>query len=230
MSAVDTHERMKRVFLVLIVVTALATLGNGYLESTKWQEQAQDIKALQDEVGTPNKMRQEVSRVRNDIVEQKLLVQHLEQNVSTRDYVPTMLSELQDLGLRSGLRVTGVRPQPKKVAPKPTPSDKDKEKTDDKNGAPMEKVKEERKPYDELDVEVEGKGHFGDVVAFLQRLTSFPKIIAVRGVTINTVQTLNQTGTPDLDVKFVIRAYIFKERPASLSASAAKPGEVSGGG
>lgn len=231
MAGVEGHSRARRIFLTLIIVTALATVGNGYLETTKMENAKKEIVKLQAEVGSPQKLRADVSRVRNEIVENRLLVQHLEMNISTRDYIPTMLGELQTLGEASGLHVTGVRPMPKKIAPKPV-TDKDKAEGDKgKDGAPKDaKPKEVKKPYDELDIEVEASGHYQDVISFLKKLGTFPKIIAVRFLTVNTHQEIGQSGPPSLEVKFGVRAYIFPTRPTTMAANAGRTQEASGGG
>ncbi len=129
-------------------------------------------------------------------------LQHLEQGVQDYAYVPTMLSDLDTLGKASGIDVTGVRPLPKPVVAKqsgPPPSDEEKPK---------------KKAYDELDIEVKGRGNYHSVLTFIEALDKFPKIVAARTVEMNPKMDPGQTLST-LDVTIGLRAYIFAGPPAS---------------
>jgi Tfp pilus assembly protein PilO len=219
MRGADRHVRLQRLVLLLIVVTAMVATGFAYLRTGKWQEARQEADLLDKELGNPNKLRREVSNLRNSIVTQRLKIQHLELNVPTRDYIPTMLGELEQMGLQAGLRITGVRPQPTKV--KKTPPKQTGEPSEKQEG----QQKEPPKPYDELDINVEAQGQFPQVLAFLESVSRFPKIIAVRSVTVTTRHEYGWTGPPRLDITFGIRAYIFKTQASAL-ASKPQPAET----
>lgn len=127
---------------------------------------------------------------------------HLEQGVPEAAYLPGMLKELEDAGKANGIEVTGVRPMTNKG---PTYG-----KVTDPNAS---------KPYQPLDLELKGKGHYADLVSFVRALNVFPKIVAVRTVGI-TPPALGQKGADDrLDLTLGLRAFVFKQGDSSQKTS-----------
>ncbi|MCA1948469.1 MAG: type 4a pilus biogenesis protein PilO [Armatimonadetes bacterium] len=128
---------------------------------------------------------------------------HLELSVSQAAYIPTMLTELERTGQQSGLVVLGVRPI---EAPKPTSKDS-------KDGKESPK---KRKPYQELDIEVKGRGPYRAALNFLKALQSFPRIVAVRSLTLSPKSQAGASADvkPELDFTITIRTFVFPpEKP-----------------
>lgn len=161
---------------------AFNNLNSAKSDLQKMQADAKDAKALGRDLET-SKAALEASAVK---------LQHLEAGVQDYAYIPTLLSELEKLGKASGISVVGVRPMPKPVTAK----------KDSDGGIPK------RKTYDELDIEVKGRGSYRAVMNFVQALGKFPKIVAARTVDLTPKNEPGQTAT-SLDVTIDLRAYVF---------------------
>ena len=120
---------------------------------------------------------------------------HLERGIPDAAYVPSMLKELELAGKQKGIEVTGLRP----MATKTTTASKDK---DDQT----------KKPYQPLDLEMKGRGKYTDLLNFVQTLNSFPKIVAVRTVSINP--TVGKSDDHRLEITVGLRAFVFQANGA----------------
>lgn len=149
--------------------------------------------------------------VEQDYMDAQTKLGALEQGVSTKSYVPTLLRQIEELGKSVNMRVVGVRPKPAVATPPPPTSSEGSKKV----------VTGKPDPYDKLDIDVEVKGKYADVMHFLHKITSFPKIIAV-----NSVQISPEGGqkeelvSPLLSVRLGTTAFILKE-----SAKGAQSGD-----
>lgn len=145
----------------------------------------------------------------------------LEQGVSTKSYVPTLLRQIEELGKSVNMRVVGVRPKPVVATPPPPPTSSDDSK---------KVVVRKPDPYDKLDIDVEVKGKYMDVMHFLHKVTSFPKIIAV-----NSVQMSPEGGqkeelvSPLLSVRLGTTAFILKESAKSNRSDDARKADAGSG-
>lgn len=125
---------------------------------------------------------------------------HLEANVSAASYVPSLLMDLANFGKAHGLLITGVRPE----------QDSTPKKADDK------------KPYDELKIQVTGRGTYAQVEDFVASLTKFPKIVAMRMLSIQPVSHSPADQGPDphwVTVTAEIKAFVFKSGTTDASDS-----------
>ena len=213
----DALVKSQRMFLALTVVSLILAGGLSYMQIAEWRSTKAEADKLAKELENPEALRRQVSELRNATVTSRLAVAHLELNLPTRDYVPTMLRELEAMGQASGLRITGVRPVPKKEKPKPVDQEKEKEAP----GAPKDdsKKKEERKPYEEMDFDIEATGQYMQILKFLEMVSEFPKIIAVKSVSISATPNPRDVGPPKLTATFGVRAYIFPTKPQNLVES-----------
>ena len=183
-----------RVFLLMAVgafvlgggLTFLSYSGLGAAKDNlhKLQADSKDAKALQ----------RELSESQANLQASAAKLQYLEAGVQDYAYIPTLLTDLEKLGKTSGIAVTGVRPLPKPV----TPGKKD---------AGDGEIK--KKPaYDELNIEVKGRGNYRSVMNFIESLGKFPKVVAARTVELSPKTETGQT-TSTLDVTINLRAYVF---------------------
>lgn len=132
--------------------------------------------------------------------QQKL--QHLEQGLPEKAYVPSMLEELERTGRQNGINVYGVKP----AASKEDPKDKKKKKA---------------KSYNELEIEVSGEGSFSAMQRLLASLDSFPKIMMVESITLEPKET-NQSaiqGSPRLKINVNMRTYLFPTDPSTQEST-----------
>ncbi|MCX6374786.1 MAG: type 4a pilus biogenesis protein PilO [Armatimonadetes bacterium] len=140
--------------------------------------------------------------VEQDYMDAQTKLGALEQGVSTKSYVPTLLRQIEELGKSVNMRVVGVRPKPAVAPPPPPTSSEDKKKV----------VVRKPDPYDKLDIDVEVKGKYADVMQFLHKITSFPKIIAVNSVQISPEGgQKEELASPLLSVRLGTTAFILKE-------------------
>jgi Tfp pilus assembly protein PilO len=144
--------------------------------------------------------------VEQDYMDAQTKLGALEQGVSTKSYVPTLLRQIEELGKSVNMRVVGVRPKPAVATPPPPPPTTSS--SDDKKTVVVKKPE----PYDKLDIDVEVKGKYADVMQFLHKITSFPKIIAVNSVQISPEGgQKEELASPLLSVRLGTTAFILKE-------------------
>jgi Tfp pilus assembly protein PilO len=178
-----------------------------YFEYTRLGDVERRVSKLRTEVSDPKavKTRLDQSSMKLEGAQQSLM--HLEANVSSAAYVPSLLRDLDGYGKQNGIAVTGVRPAPKK------PGD---DEAKSKN----------QKPYDELSIQVTGQGDFDSIENFVANLPKFPKIVAARMISIEPARTSGpekKTGLLNMTVE--LKAYVFKaDAPATTTATTSGPG------
>ena len=129
---------------------------------------------------------------------------HLEKCVPEFAYVPTLMTDLETIGKQNNIEVLGVRPMP----------------AVDKKGDKGKST--ERKSYQELKIEIKGRGTFRAVQGFLKALTTFPKIVAARTVTLAPKMEVGKTSGSKLDVVVELKTYVFPPAEDSKQATAGK--------
>ncbi len=140
----------------------------------------------------------------------------MESNVTTYSYVPTLLKQLEQVGESANVKVIGVRPeQSKEKSGTRKLSSGAQAANGNIEGASQTNTSSENKqtpskPYDELSIAVEIQSTYMNALDFIYRLTRFPKVIAVNSVEMAPVDT-EFAGSPTLNVKMKITAYIIKE-------------------
>ncbi len=125
---------------------------------------------------------------------------HLEQSIPNLAYVPTLLRELEALGRRVDIEVTGVRPV----------AERQQRRAPDPKAAP-----EKKPPYEEINIEISGRGKFADLMRLVEELKAFPKIVAVQSITLAPRREAARAGdepsseSPNLDATIRIKAFAF---------------------
>jgi Tfp pilus assembly protein PilO len=192
--------------LVGVAVLLLAISGLIYKNrAAKLHELEAKIQEKQAKLSDSTKIASQLTAVEAKYLDAQAKLSILEQGVSTKAYVPTLLRQIEDLGKRVGLRVVGVRPKPQTVTP---PS------LDSSANGSEEKEKKTKKPepYDKLDIDLELHGKYWNVVRFLEEITYFPKIITVNDVQIAPEGQALETSEPNLTIKLNITAFILKDK------------------
>lgn len=192
-----------KLYVAMSALTFVLASGASYLQFGTMNDQVAKIKELKAQVDRQDDLRTELDQITLKVSESREKLDHLEQGVPPRAYMPTLMTELETLGKQNGIVVTGVRPLPNKF-PTPPP------KTDEEGGksAPVSKT------YEEQYVEVKGTGYYLRVLAFLTELEKFPKIVAVTSVTLKPIKDGSQTGAAvdsSLEITIEIKAFLFPE-------------------
>ena len=183
-----------KVFMGLTALTLVVAIGAAMFQYSSLQDTQNTVGKLRkdslDETTLENNLKTSESQLRDCSAR----LNHLEKGVPALEYVPTMLAELERIGKENGLEVLGVRPVPKVASPRDV----------NKDGKPAPKK------YDELDIEVTCLGNFGGVEKFMHALQSFPKVVAVRTISLMPkAETNGQVGPPKLDITIQLRSYLF---------------------
>ncbi len=208
------------------LLAGISLLGTGaltYFQTTQLAEVGNRVSELKQKVEEEGDVETKLETINNQVTESKSKLVHLEQGVPMRAYVPTMMTELEEIGKKNGIQVNGVRPMAAKFPPPPAGKDKD--------GNPLPPAK---KAYDEQDIEVKGTGNYLNVLAFVSALERFPKIVQVTTVTMLPKNEANVPldkplgGSPTLEVTVELKAFLFTEDHAD-DASQEKPVASLGG-
>jgi Tfp pilus assembly protein PilO len=196
----------KRTFIALAAIGIALFMSCGFLYfnraarlhvlQVKMQDKEKQLAESQETV-------KRLSEVEQECMSNQAKLGLLEKGVSTRAYVPTLLRQLEDMGKSVNLRVVGVRPK----APEP-PKQVSSSSTDEEK---KQAEKQKAEPYEKLYVDIEVQGKYWDVVRFIQKITSFPKIVAVRDVQIAPVAPTADNVSPRLSAKLSSTAFILKE-------------------
>ncbi len=202
------RSRAPQLFLILAAVALAAGAGGTFLQyqelSEKWDKVAELKKSSRD----PKEIQAELDKTGEELTKSRTDLDHLEKSVPAFAYVPTMLKELEQFGKTNQIEVLGVRPIPKQDA-------KDKKK--------------KKQAYEEIAIEVKGRGDFKSVQQFVTALQKFPKIVGVRSVSLQPKTDPAEAALKKLDVTIELRAYLFSpaagekiELPADKLGAGAK--------
>ncbi len=180
-----------KLFMGLALVSVIAGSGAMYFQYNLKASAEERVAKLRKSVHEEKAILAQLETSEVKLRESAEKLNHLEKGVPGLAYIPTLLTELEQTGKQNNIEVLGVRPMPPKVDPK----------------APKDPAK--KKSYEELDIEVKGRGNYRAIMTFLSALKAFPKIVAVRTTTLTPKHEINETGPPKLDVTVELRAYLF---------------------
>jgi len=197
--------------MIYFAMTALVVVlgaGGAFMMFSGNSDKQAEIAKLKQDARDPKEMEQELEAVKAEATANAEKLAHLEKGITEIAYVPTMLKELESFGNKNGILVTGVRPVPKVEV-------KGKEK------------KARTTPYEELTIEIKGKGKYRAVMQFVAALKTFPKIVAARNVALtpkNGQAPLTPGSAPNLEATIELRAFMFKPLKSEMKS---KGGEES---
>lgn len=190
----------------IMVVAVAVFLFGGLL--AYWQYNVKEaaqarFQQLDAEVPTKEEVEEELNKTSQELDKYRENLAHLEKSVPPTAYVPTMLSELESLGKLNHIAVTGVRPVVKQA----------QSKRDQETG---DKVK---KTYEEIEIDITGTGQYNDVMSLVDQLKGFPKIVAVRTVSLTPKKEANAAALGILESTIRLRAYVFAAPATTKSES-----------
>ena len=185
-----------------LLLAALGLVGGACLVGFQYSQLNGDkerVAKLQAQTQDESAVQAALTRSQQDLEDSKAQLTHLEQGIPSTAYVPTMLQELAKTGNDCGIAVTGVRPVPRTAASTAAAASA--------NGT----TSVSKPAYDELDIEVKGRGTYGAAQKFIQALQKFPKIVGARTVEVIPCLEPNDADKGLLDITIGLRAYLFKD-------------------
>ena len=197
-----------RIFMGLTAAMLLIGGGGVYFAWGDVSDMQDKLASLKQEVRTPTDVQKDLDDSTKKLQDCQALLTHLEQGVPDHAYLPTMLSELEKVGKDNGIQVTGVKP-----IMRPAPVKKEGEKA-------------QKKAYEELDIEVRGRGKFEDVRKFIAAMNVFPKVVAARTVGLVPKTASGQEWSDDLDITVELRAFVFPTKDGDPGQEAKAEGDA----
>ncbi|MBS1723770.1 MAG: type 4a pilus biogenesis protein PilO [Armatimonadetes bacterium] len=208
--------------IAVLVCAGVVLVGSGI---SYWAyNTSKDGKARYDqlakEVPDEGDLKRQVSDSEDKINATKSQLQHLEQSVPSLAYVPTLLTEMERLGAEHHILMTGVRPV--------IGEREQKDNSEKKSGERQKKA-----GYQEMLIDINGRGNYSDVMAMVDAIKKFPKIVEIVTVSLTPKKDTSVTATdqqahkaPVLDATVRIRAYLFP-MPQAGSETQASQGATS---
>jgi Tfp pilus assembly protein PilO len=182
-------------FFLLAAVVLVAGLGVVYLTYSSIGEQQRSVEVLKSELKDEKAVQRNLDESKAKIGQLKSKLSHLENGIPEAAYVATMLHELEEFGKKNNLLILSVRPV-------------FAEKSKKEGGS------EHKSAYEEQNINVKGRGSYGDAMRFVDALKNFPKIVAVRSFTIIPKDSGKiEAGSPPLEFDISLQAYAFKDSP-----------------
>lgn len=202
----NKRSKTPQVFFVLAILTLAAGAIGSFFQYQEISDQQGTVKELQKDVRATKDIQAELDETNEQVSQSKVELEHLERGVPAFAYIPTLLKELELFGKENGIDVLGVRPIPKVEAK-------------DKNGKAKKK-----KAYEEIAIEVKGRGLFKNVQAFIGALEKFPKIVGARAVSLTPKNEPGATKGKLLDVTIELRTFLFPPVEGEVLSTAKLPG------
>jgi Tfp pilus assembly protein PilO len=211
---------------VLIIIAIVIFFGCtlGYLAvAGKLKGTAAEMQAKERKVTQGKEIAQKLEESKLDYLDARSQIRFLESSVATSAYVPTLLKQLESLGKSVNLNVIGIRPE----APKKQPGARklssgaqaangNIEAASGQNAQTnSQSAKKPAQPYDELNIDIEVEGKYMNALDFIYKLTSFPKIIAIKSVQMGPGSG-EVVSSPLLNIKMSITAYVLKDDAAGM--------------
>ena len=193
------------------LATLLLGLASLYLPWSMAQENQTHLQAKQQELQEAQQAASQLQQVQEQLLTTQRELQYLERGVSEAAYVPTMLKQFEQTVRQLNLQIVAIRPQ---APPVKLPTTNPDGSTD------SSQPQEPPKPYDEQLFEIQLRGKFWDTVRLLKGLETFPKILAVQSLNAQAKTTAEEsTDNPDLEIKMVVKAFIFREGRGQTSTA-----------
>jgi len=198
-----------RTFYVLTGVVGAVGAGLLWMSNSSITDQSAHIDSLRKELRDEKEVQKELDDSKKRVEDLKFKLKHLEEGVQQFAYIPTMMKELETYGKSNKIQIIQIKP----IIVASTPG---KDKDDRKKNA-----------YEEMNVNIKCRGSYEDSLRFLQAIKVFPKIVAVRTVSLSphTDNNTKKVGKPVLDLELELRAYAFKDdQKETKTASTANGG------
>lgn len=203
-------QRTTKITTLLTLATFVLGAASLYLPWSMLQDNQAQLQAKQQELQEAQQAASQLEQTRENLQATQRELQFLERGVSQAAYVPTMLKQFEQTVRQLNLQIVSIRPQAKQV---PLPTVNPDGSTD------TSQPKEPPKPYEEQLFEIQLRGKFWNTLRLLRTLETFPKILAVQSLNAQAKTTAEEsTDPPDLEIKMVVKAFIFREDKEQASS------------
>jgi Tfp pilus assembly protein PilO len=192
---VSSKSKPKTLGLVAFLVLAMGA-GATYFQYNAVQAKKAEVAALESSVPSQEELLSSLAASSAKLAEYKAKLDHLEGSVPDVAYIPTLMQELEQVGLGNNIKVIGVRPAPQQLM-QPAKATQEGDQ------------RPKKKEYEEIEIEIQGRGSYDDVKAFLDSLKTFPKVIAVKTVTMEPQRDTGSSATGQIEAKVSVVAYVF---------------------
>jgi len=210
--------------LTVIAVVILFACVLAYVAAAgKIKAAVAELQQTEKQVAESKLIAQKLEKSKLEYLDARAQVRNLETSVSSREFVPTLLKQLEHLGRSVNLKVLSVRPEqvpaskePRSISSGAKAAEGNLEEASKPREGSTASAAEKPAPYQELKINIEVQGRYMDALDFLHKLTSFPKIIAVNSVDITPKEESTLHVSPILGIKLNLTAFVLKnEEPKS---------------
>lgn len=240
--------------LMIILAVGVLVLGIGlfcwHRQNVNVNALARSIKAMNKEMDAITLQTNKRKKYLDDQVMLKRQLASIDTQVKDYQYLPTYLEQLQDVAAKTGNVITRIKPddlrpidlQHSPLAPVQD-SDGPEKVTAKRVKKPVTKAKgkagaeEERDPnqYQVQQIDLEVRGSYVNLLRFIEKLRTFPKLVYVRSVSIAPQRAKDQIGaiTAKLDTYVIITPGQYqstdeKPKPTRNRPGGAKPAPAGG--
>jgi Tfp pilus assembly protein PilO len=224
------------VFLVITILLLLGIAGGTVVFWNKVSAETVKMEAKKKQVEEAQRMALSIEESKLEYSDVQSQLQNLEQNISTEEYIPTLLSQMESLCQSVDMKVLSVRPV--MIEESKAKKSKDSKSSDDANApkdadaskdTPGKEGKKANVPsqpfYKEQKIDIEVGGYYLNALDLIYKITSFPKIVAVNSVQMSPAvsSARGAFGSPPLKVQMSVIAFILNEptdKPTEPTATA----------
>jgi Tfp pilus assembly protein PilO len=192
---VSTRQSKPRTLGLLAFVVLFLGGGATYFQYQAVQAVKGEVAALESQVPSQKDLERSLSESNAKLTEYQAKLVHLEASVPDVAYIPTLMKELETMGKSHGIKVTGVRPAPQQFMQPAGPMQEGK--------------KQKKKEYEEIEIEVKGRGRYDHIKALLDSLQEFPKILAVKTVSMAPMRESGSGSAGEIEATINVVAYVF---------------------
>ncbi|MCS6950687.1 MAG: type 4a pilus biogenesis protein PilO [bacterium] len=190
-----------RGLITICAVVLLLGAGGAYWQYTGYAQLQSQVQAAEQQVEEGRTIARRLERTQQQYQQAAQQLQHLEQSVSERAYIPTLLQQLESSARACQLRVLSVRPAPAQTPQKAQQEGEEQKQAENKKPA---------EPYEKQVIDVSVRGQFWNVMRFTEGLTRFPKILAVERVQLRPSQRKEPDDPFEVEAQFTLTAFIFR--------------------
>lgn len=192
------------IWIGLSAVALLAGVGACSLQYGARTAESVRLETLEKNLKDEKKINRQLEETQNRLTISQAKLRHLEQGVPEMAYLPTLLTEVELIGGRHGITVTGVRP---KEAPK-------LKKKASEDGEKKSEPKVAKPSYQQMVVEITGSGTYASVLSFVRALEQFPKIVAIQRLDLEPKREMRSANSGQLEITAELRLFAFPPTPA----------------
>jgi hypothetical protein len=203
----------KRLTAILFAVSAVILIAGGaglYVLQAKIAAADKQVEEKQAQVGSNEQITRRYQSTLDNYNTTMEQLKYLEPSVDKKNYVPTLVQQLQRVSQADHLKVVAVRPSA--IADPPAPKVADNADGTKAKAPPPP-------PYKTMNVALSLEGTYAQIMTFAYHMTRFPKIVSVQSVAFTPKGSTDgsiTSKTPLLGAEINLTAYIFDDTPKTM--------------